>query len=366
MCRRIEIERRPWFSIPRLKGLLTSPVPAWKVAVSGALVVALIAGLAILVTVPAPPITHLLKGLGPAKALAAEIALECPEVQAAFGEEAGELTVLRVEIRNGWGTVFLTAEGVNRFLAANVHLKERGVIDIQVLEVEAKLSYPEITEAEREWVMSIAKADPRVQELLAKGARIENVAPIFAMHYTFPTEVQETPKVIVDSASVKMRLGDRMWTVWVNVEEEQVIHVAEHPRLMVVGDIPRLGEEEELKAIDIARAHPLVQEILDKGAVIMGAHYPTTVTYENGKLTMFLRYGPDKVGVYIMYRKPVEIEVIAKPGEPDKFVLQDVQSWTVLVNLTEERVVSIKEHETFFCEEANKFISEERVIFQDR
>jgi hypothetical protein len=125
-------------------------------------------------------------------------------------------------------------------------------------------------------------------------------------------------------------------------------------RPLVLGDARPIGQEKELKAIDIARAHPLVREILDKGAVIIGAQYPTTVIYENGKYVLSLRYGEDKVEVHIRYKY--------KPGE---VVLRDT-AWIVLVNIAEERVERIKEHKAFFCEEANAFITSDRLIFKDR
>ncbi|MCL0092788.1 zf-HC2 domain-containing protein [Dehalococcoidia bacterium] len=353
---RIEAGKRPWFCIPRLRDLLRSPAPAWKAAVGGALVVALIAGLVILATMPAPALQlpPALEGwaLGPSKALAQTVALNSPEVLAAFGEDAGELTVAHVTIRNGRGMVIMTAEGVSRFLAVNVHLKERGVIDIQEIPVEARLSWPELTEEEKEWVINIAKADSRVQELLARGFVVQYVGPTLSSGQATTVDwlgrvVRETLMVTIDKAFVKMQLADTEWhIITIDVEEEKVESIDEAPVTLWAEPIPRLSREQELKAIDIARAHPLVQEFLDKGAIISGAMYPRTVTYENGRRLVSRRYGPEKDEVSILYA--------------DEY---GFRHWDILVNLAEEKVVSIEEKEGGFCFETKTWFTKERTIY---
>jgi hypothetical protein len=315
----------------------------------------LIARLAILAVTPAPPVYRLLEELGPAKALAQAIALNCPEVQAALG---GEGTVVHVSIRNGKGMVFLGAEGVNHFVAANVHLKERGLIDIQVIPLEGRLSWPELTEEEKEWVIGIAKGDPRVQELLAMGVFIEHVTPSLTIEGGITVdwlgrEVYETPRAIIDSAAVTMRLGDTIWLLVVNVEKEKV-DVIEFPQPLKA-QIPKIvdervlvgfTEEQEMRAIEIARDHPLVQEFLDKGAIIDEAEPPQAIRYENGKRILYLPYDLDKAGVWIWYQ--------------DEFT---TIIWKVLVNLVEERVVRIEETVVGICRETKTPIKEERVIY---
>lgn len=353
---RIEAGKRPWFSIRRLRDLLGSPAPAWKAAVGGALVVTLIAGLVISATMPAPSLQlpPALEGwaLEPSKALAQTVALNSPEVLAAFGEDTGELTVAHVSIRNGMGTVIMTAEGVNRFLAVNVHLKERGLIDIQEIPVEARLSWPDLTEEEKEWVMNIAKADSRVQELLSRGFVVQRVGPVLSSGQGTTVDwlgrvIRETPTVTIDEAFVEMQLADTEWhIITIDVEKEKVESIDEVPVTVWAEPIPRLSKEKELKAINIARAHPLVQEFLDKGAIISGAMYPRTVTYENGRRFLSRRYGPEKAGVHILYA--------------DEYGFTD---WYILVNLAEERVESIEEKEGGFCFETKTHFTKERTIY---
>lgn len=350
---RIEAGKRPWFSIPRLRDILVSPAPAWKAAVGAALAMAVIAGLVMLVIMPAPELLQVEWTLGPSKALAETIAMNSPEVLAAFGEDAGELTVAHVTARKvDTGMVIMTAEGVNRFLAVNVHLKERGVIDIQEIRVEARLSWPELTEEEREWVTGIAEADPRVQALLARGAVVQDVTPSLHTRQEitedwFGRVVHKPPTVTIDKALVTVQLGDTEWhSITIDVEKEKVEFIHAVFVTEWAEPIPRLSKEKELKAIDIAMVHPLVQGFLDERAIISSASYSITVTYENGRRLVSRRYGPEKAEVSILYA--------------DKY---GFRHWGILVNLAEERVVSIVENEKGFCIETKTHLTIERTIY---
>jgi hypothetical protein len=106
-----------------------------------------------------------------------------------------------------------------------------------------------------------------------------------------------------------------------------------------------LTEEQEMRAIEIARDHPLVQEFLDKRAIIDEAEPPQAIRYEDGKRILYLPYGLDKAGVWFWYQ--------------DEFTT----TWEVLVNLVEERVVRIEETVVGICRETKTPIKEERVIY---
>ncbi|GAJ03995.1 unnamed protein product [marine sediment metagenome] len=102
------------------------------------------------------------------EAQAADIAQNSPQVRAALG--SGEVKVVKViKVVDNKGTVICQGElGV---ITTEVDLETKEVVGV---------SRPELTEAGEEEAVDIAKADPRVQELLDKGASIGKVSPMYS------------------------------------------------------------------------------------------------------------------------------------------------------------------------------------------
>ena len=207
--------------IDMIRGLV-SRQPVWKTAVIGVLALALITGLAIAISS--------LTGQS-AEALAADIAQNSPRVQAALGGE--EVTVVEIKVVDDKGA--LVCEGaIGQYILVDVDLEAAEVTEVEVV------SMPELTEEEKEEAIAIAKADPRVQELLEQGASIDRVAPMIS----FITEVTEDEKsefAVVKAAHIDLKLGDRMWFAHVDLEGKKVERLIEIEKM----DVTKVGEEGE-------------------------------------------------------------------------------------------------------------------------
>ncbi|MCL0057607.1 Hsp20 family protein [Dehalococcoidales bacterium] len=230
---------------------LTSRQPVWKSVIAGVLAVALIAGLVIALP--------LLTRQSP-EALAADIAKNSPQVQAALG--SGEVEVLRVITVDDKALVILYREETGQHVLARVDLETAEVTEIAVVSMPT-----ELTEAEKEEAVAIAKADPSIKELLDQGASIDRVTLArFLTLGIHPDEIlldevvldEETDFAIGKGALIYLRLGDRMWSAIIDLEGKKFL------RLHIGG----LTEAEKEEAINIAKTDPRVQELLDKGAEI--------------------------------------------------------------------------------------------------
>ena len=211
---RLEAEQQPRVTIwglakSKMKGgtnmirELVSRQPVWKTAVASVLALALIAGLAIAI----PSLT----GQSP-EALAADIAQNSPQVKAALGD--GEVKAVKViKIVDDKGTVMCKGEfGI--IITAEV--------DLETKEVTEVVPMPELTEAEKEEAIQIAKADPRVRELLDQGASIGKVSPMYFFGVRVNEETGETEEFSGTLARVAIELGEKSWAANVNLTEGKV------------------------------------------------------------------------------------------------------------------------------------------------
>ena len=193
---------------------LVSRQPVWKTALGSALAIALIIGL----TVGLPS----LNGQS-SEALAAEIAENSPQVKAALGDE--EIEVVRViKIVDDEGTVI--CEGTTgRFVTAKVDLEAEEVTEVKVaMEI---VEMPELSDADEQEAISIAKADPEVQELLDQGATIGEVFPIYAFGTMTNLETGETEECSETMTLVRIELGERSWAARIDLTEGKVVRLIE-------------------------------------------------------------------------------------------------------------------------------------------
>ena len=175
---------------------LVSRQPIWKTAVIGVLALALITGLAI--ALPA------LTGQS-AEALAADIAKNSPQIQAALGD--GEVQVVKViKIVDGKGTVI--AKGEIGIVTAEVDLKTKEITKVEVVPM------PQLTEEEKEAAINVARADPRVQEILDQGAFIHNVHPMYSFGARVNLETGETEEFSETLAVVVLASDLNGWESW--------------------------------------------------------------------------------------------------------------------------------------------------------
>lgn len=179
---------------------LVSRQPVWKPVVAGALAVALIAGLAIAL----PSLTR-----QSAEALAAEIAQNSPQVQAALnGEEIVEVEVI-TKVIDGEGNVLLVlVKTETRAVAAEMNLETKKVTEV------IRVHVPEFTSADEQKSIDIARADPGIQELLAQGAVISKVSLGHSFISLDTLEVQ---------GNVLIKLGGKEWHALIDLDEGRVV-----------------------------------------------------------------------------------------------------------------------------------------------
>ena len=190
--------------------------PVWRTVVAGVLAVALIAGLAIAL----PSLTR-----QSSEALATDIAQNSPEVQAALGGE--EVTVKVIKLVDGKGIVI--CEGVvGRLAIAEVDLESKEVTGVRVGVVETIMAdMPEITEADKQKAIDIAKADPGVKELLDKGASIGNVSSVYSFGMMTDMETGEMMEFSGMMTWVRIELGEKSWIAQVDLTEGKVVRLIE-------------------------------------------------------------------------------------------------------------------------------------------
>ena len=196
---------------------LVSRQPAWKTAVVSVLALALVIGLSL--TIPSLSTES-------AYARAADIARNSPEVQAALGD--GEIKVVNViTIRDDSGTVI--CEGVaGRLVIAEVDLKAREVTGVRVGIFETTMTdMPEITEADKQKAIDIARAAPRVQELLDNGASIGEVSGILVFGMAKDLQTGETKEFSETLARVEIEMGERSWAAFINLTEGEMTQLLE-------------------------------------------------------------------------------------------------------------------------------------------
>jgi len=198
---------------------LVSRQPVWKTAVVSMLALVLVVGLSL--TIPSLSAESVY-------AQAAEIAKNSPQVRAALGD--GEVQVVKViKLVDDKGTVI--CEGtMGRLVTAEVDLKTKEVTGVKVaIEI---VDMPELTEADEAEAINIAKADPRVKELLDQGASIGKVLPMYSFGMRTDTETGELVELSGMLVRVVIELGEKSWIVHVDLDEGKVVRLIEIETLM--------------------------------------------------------------------------------------------------------------------------------------
>ena len=313
--------------IDMIRGLV-SRQPVWKTAVIGVLALALITGLAIAI----PSLTG-----QSAEALAAEIAQNSPQVRAALN---GELVEVKLVGGDGDDVIVLCKGGEGMYAIANVNLEAEEVLFV------SKIKFPEFSDEEKARAIEIAKADPEVQELLDKGGTIDKVIslPIGDGYGPISIKLGEEGEIAVEGGrilpAVVIVLDNQKWMVLVDIDKGEVDRILEPKwtvgvtasiekelkQIKLEGPtIPPITEAEKGEAINIAKADPRVQELLDKGAeivTVIGRFSGRMVESEDGKTITLTSVTRDKVMV-----------TLELPGEELLTIIE--------VDLAEGKVVSI-------------------------
>ena len=207
-------QRASIWGLAKLKGVkdimtrsLVLRQPAWRTALAGVLAIALIVGLAIAL----PSLTR-----QSPEALAADIAENSPQVWAALG--GGEVQVIKViKLVDDKGTVLCIGElGI---VTAEVDLKTKEVTDVVLM--------PELTGTDEQRAIDIARADPKVKELLDKGAMIGKGSPIYFFGTRMDVETGETREFSETLVRVEIEWVEKNYAAEVDLDARKVIRLVE-------------------------------------------------------------------------------------------------------------------------------------------
>jgi len=187
---------------------LTSPRPVWKTALASVLAIALIIGFAI--GLPS------LMGQSP-EVLAAEIAQNSPEVIAALGGDEIE-TVKVLNIKDNMATVIVEGR-MGGIVTAFVSLLSKEVTEV--------VGGPQLTDEEKGRALNILRADPRITELLDRGAVIDMVLPMYVHLSRVNQETGEIEEITETWAQVWINLGDKQWGAQVDLIRGKVVSLTD-------------------------------------------------------------------------------------------------------------------------------------------
>ena len=190
-----------------IRGLI-SRQPIWKTVTIGILALVLGLGLAI------PAFTA-----ESAYAQAEEIAQNSPEVQAALGADGEVQTINIVEIDLIDGTGIVIAQGK---AAAIVSV----TVDLEAKRVTEVIPLVELTEAGKQEAIDIAKADPRVQELLDAGATIGEVFTMYISGVMGNVETGEIEEFSEALVTVEIK-GENIYVAHVDLAAGQLVRLTE-------------------------------------------------------------------------------------------------------------------------------------------
>lgn len=182
-----------------IKGLI-SRQPVWKIATVGVCAVALVLGLSL--AIPFTPES--------VYAQAEEIVQNSPEIRAAIGEVT-EVKVINIVD----GTVI--AQGKAGTVTATLDLEVKKVTDLAFFTVDEQVA------------IDIAKADPRVQELLDLGAVIGKVSTLYVSGAVGNVATGEMEGFTETFMMVEIEDSENIYVAHVNLTEGKLVRLTETP-----------------------------------------------------------------------------------------------------------------------------------------
>ena len=143
----------------------------------------------------------------------------------------GEIYVVRIVVREATASV-VCGRGMGDFVEAEVDVSHRMVISTKRYEGIFMQELP--LEAQDEAV-KIARTEPRVREIMDKGARVGKVFPVFTGISRITIVEGNLVKVVPTStqAVVPFTLDGRTWLVQVNLDEDRAERVIESQKFLV-------------------------------------------------------------------------------------------------------------------------------------
>ncbi len=221
-------EEQPEAATPKRTGMgrLIPRRLNWKTGLAGLLILALVISLAVTI----PPLFG-----QDDKALAAEIALNNPEVQAALGGENPKIVEVRFSADMNTGFDMNTGDEYAIVVFDYGHVI--AVVDLNTGHAEVVTAQVtlELDEFARQEIIDIAKTDPNVQELFDKGAQVHDIIVVKVYPAIVDVwdagpipDIEVNPEELIGHiASLTLELGQNLHTVIINVTTGKFVTLVE-------------------------------------------------------------------------------------------------------------------------------------------
>jgi len=166
------------------------------------------------------------------EALAASIVRSSPEVREALnGKEIKEVEVTTSVVDDKGNVLMMLVRTEERAIATSVDLDTKRVTEI------VRVSVPDFQPGDEQRALDIAKADPRVQELLAQGGIIGEVHLAYSIdieQVTGPDGVTRKEGTVTTTAFIFIDLDGKAWSVAVDMDEERVMGIGTPSNAMIL------------------------------------------------------------------------------------------------------------------------------------
>jgi hypothetical protein len=185
-----------------LKGLV-SRQPVWKTVTVGIFTLALVLGLSLAIPFNSNSVY----------AKAEEIVQNSPEVHDVLDVNGNEIEVTVIDIGDIEGTAI--AQSGNISVLVKIDLESGAVTEVSNFMIDDQVA------------IDIAKADPRIQELLASGATISGVSAIYSNGVMGNVETGEIEKFSGTQVIVKIVDSEKVYSAYIDLTEGKVTSIAE-------------------------------------------------------------------------------------------------------------------------------------------
>ncbi len=171
-------------------------------------------------------------GIKSPEALAASIVRNSPEVQAALnGEEIEEVEVTTKVVDDEGNVLLMLVRTEERALAAEVNLNTKQVTEI------VRVNVPDFQPGDEQRALDIARADPKVRDLLSQGGVIGEVHlghSIDIAQVTGPDGVTHKEGTAEPTAFIFIDLKGKAWSVAIDLDEERVMGIGKQSAAMTL------------------------------------------------------------------------------------------------------------------------------------
>ncbi len=203
-------------------------------------------------------------GVESSEAMAASIVRNSPEVQAALdGEEIEEVEVTTKFVDEENNVIMVLVKTEERVVTAEVNLDTKKVTEI------IRVDMPDFQPGDEHKAIDIAKADHRVQELLAQGGVISKAEVFLSIdikQVTGPDGVTRKEGTVIPTGSLTIEEGKYDWNISVNLQK---------------GTVASIGRSQPSSAMIVVNISRFVSNFIAPVLLILGILLMLGLSYNN-------------------------------------------------------------------------------------